>query len=247
MSDGFLDFSMDDGDDKIGKRSKRFSGETGRTYRATFCWFSVKTADGWDDDAAWQADGTLHPDASIRYTGAERIYKPGVGYIIYGGPAYAQFGTPKQSVATILLVWPTDKDGDLDVGSFKAGKGWQVQPWIFSTDKYNTIKKSNKRFSLLDHDLSIACTDAQYQKMTFTPEGESLLKKLMSSDKPEYKAVVSKIAAEVKSAAQNIRRDIGRELTIDQIKEALGEEVEGPTGGGSHASKDVDDLLDDLV
>ena len=173
MSDGFLDFSMGSGDDSIGKKSTRFKAESGRTYRATFCWFSVHTDDGWDDDAAFLEDGTLNPEATIRYTGCERIYKPGVGYFLYKGPAYAQFGSPKQNIATILLVWPTDKEGDLDGASFKAGKGWKVQPWVFSTDKYNTIKKSNKRFPLLKHDLALSCTDAQYQKMTFSPEGEN--------------------------------------------------------------------------
>ena len=245
MSDGFLDFSMDEGDDRIGKRSKRFSGETGRTYRATFAWFSTKTADGWDDEAAWNEDGSLSENAVIRYSGAERIYKPGVGYIIYDGPAYAQFGQAKMCVATIVLVWPTDKDGELDVGSFKAGKGWQIQPWTFSTDKYNTIKKSNKRFSLLAHDLSINCTDAQYQKMTFTPESENLLQKIMNSDKPEYQALVQKIRSEVAAVAGSIRNDIGRTLTVDQVKEAMGEDVSSPAP--SHAAKDVDDLLNDLV
>lgn len=248
MSDGFLDFSMDDGDDNVGKRSKRFSGETGRTYRVTPCWFSLKTDNGWDDAAAWQTDGTLHPEAQIRYTGCERIYKQGVGYILYKGPAYAQFGNPKQNVATLVLVWPTDKDGELDASSFKNGKGWQVQPWVFSTDKYQTLKKQNKRFPFVTNDVALTCTDAQYQKMTFTPEGESLLQKLIASGKPEYQQVVKKIRADIVAAVSGIHRDLARDLTIDQIKEALGEDVDTPTGGdSSHSSADVDDLLDSVL
>jgi hypothetical protein len=247
MSDGFLDFSMDSGDDTIGKKSTRFKAESDRTYRVTFCWFSVHGADGWDDNAAFNKDGTLNPDATIRYTGCERIYKPGVGYFLYKGPAYAQFGTPKQNIATILVVWPTDKDGDLDATSFKAGKGWKVQPWVFSGDKYNTIKKSNKRFPLLGHDLAMSCTDAQYQKMTFSPEGENLLQKMLESDKPEIKATLAKILSDIKSVAANINRDLARDLTVDQIKEALGEEVDSPTGGSNHASQNVDDLLDGVL
>ena len=171
-----------------------------------------------------------------------------MGYFLYKGPAYAQFGSPKQNIATILLVWPTDKEGDLDGASFKAGKGWKVQPWVFSTDKYNTIKKSNKRFPLLKHDLALSCTDAQYQKMTFSPEGENLFQAMLASDKPAVKATVSKILKDIKGVAANIHRDLARDLTVDQVREALGEDVDTPTGGsGNHASKNVDDLLDGVL
>lgn len=250
MSDGFLDFSMEDGaDDKIGKKTKRFTGETGRSYRVTPCWLSVKKDDGsWDDAAAWNKDGTINENAQVRYTGCERVYKPGVGYFLYKGPAYAQFGQPKQSVATLLLVWPTDKDGDLDAVSYKNGKGWSVQPWVFSPDKYQTMKAQNKRFPFLRNDLSISCTDSTYQKMTFTPEGENLLQKYLSSDKPEYREIAKRIRADILAAAQNIQRDLARDLTVDQIKEALGEEVDTPTEGKkSHAADNVDDLLDGVI
>ena len=85
MSDGFLDFSIGDGDDKVGKTAKRFKAGGGRTYRATFCWFSVKTEDGWDDELALDDEGKLHPDAQIRFTGCERVYKEGLGYFLYKG------------------------------------------------------------------------------------------------------------------------------------------------------------------
>jgi hypothetical protein len=257
-SDGFLDFTIGENDDNIGKKTKKFSLEDGRSYRVSFAWFSlpVKNAagdtTGWDDRGAFTPDGNLHPEAQIRFTGCERLYKPGVGYFLYKGPAYAQFGQPRQYVATVLVVWPTSKDGDLDAAAFKAGKGWSVQPWIFSTDKYATIKKSHKRFPLARHDMALECPvgGAQYQKVTFTPEGESLLMKLVESGKPEHKAVVDKILADVRAVSENIHREMARDLTIDQIKEALGESVETPTGSSSsssHASKNVDDLLNDVL
>jgi hypothetical protein len=249
MSDGFLDFSIGDGDDKVGKRAKRFKAEGGRTYRATFGWISVKTEGGWDDAAAFNDDGTINEAAQIRFTGCERVYKEGVGYILYKGPAYAQFGQPKQNVATILVVWPTDKDGDLDASSFAAGKGHVVQPWVFSTDKYHTIVKSHKRFSLLSHDMSMSCPPdgGQYQKLTFTPENENLLMKLLSSDKPQYQAVAQQIIKDVRAVAETIHREMAQDLTIDQIREKLGEEVDGPSGSSNHASKDVEDLLNDVL
>jgi hypothetical protein len=249
MSDGFLDFSIGEGDDNIGQRAKRFKAEGGRTYRATFCWFSVKTEDGWDDEIAIDDEGNLHPEAQIRFTGCERVYKENVGYFLYKGPTYAQFGQPKQVVATILCVWPTDKEGDLDAASFANGKGHVVQPWVFSTDKYNNIKKSHKRFNLLEHDMAMSCPPdgAQYQKLTFTPENESLFRKLLASEKPQFKAVAMQILKEARACAATIHREMASDLTLDQIREKLGEEVDTPTGGGSHAAKDVEDLLNDVL
>lgn len=257
MSEGFLDFTIGEGDDNVGKKSKKFTVEDGRSYRVSFAWFSVPIKNsageitGWNDAEAYQGV-KLHPDTQIRFTGCERLYLQNVGYFLYNGPSYAQFGQPKQQVATVLIVWPTTKDGDLDAASFAEGKGWSVQPWIFSTDKYASIKKSAKRFPLLKHDMALECPagGAQYQKVTFTPEGESLFAKLLGSPKPEHKAVVEKIMADVRAVSEGIHRDMARNLTVDQIKQALGQSVETPvgsSGGSSHASKDVDGLLDGIL
>jgi hypothetical protein len=257
MSDGFLDFSAGVGDDDVGKKSTRFGAKDDTSYRVTLGWYSVTVRDsdgdvtGWDDDAAWDKDGNLVDEAVVRFTGCERIYKKGVGYFLYKGPAYAVFGQPRQSVATILVVWPTDSDGELDIAKFAAGKGYAVQPWVFSTDKYNVLKKQNKKFHLKTHDVAMTCPEngAEYQKLTFTPEDSNLLHKLMASEKPEMKAVVEKIKADIRGVAANIHRDLARDLTVDEVREALGEEVETPSGqkGGSHAAKDVDNLLKDVL
>jgi hypothetical protein len=248
-NDGFLDFSLGEGDEGVIPKAKKFKAEGGRAYRATFCWFSVKTEDGWDDSLAFQEDGTLHPEAKIRFTGCERHYLDGVGYFLHDGPAFARFGSPKQTVATIICVWPTDKDGDLDKASFANGKGFQVQPWYFSADKYSTIKKSNKRFSLMDHDLLMSCPPdgGQFQKLTFTPEENNLLRALLASEKPSGKAMAAKIIAEAHKIGQNIQNGMAQKLTIDQVREKLGEDVASPTGTTGHAAADVEKILDDVL
>jgi|APSaa5957512622_1039677.scaffolds.fasta_scaffold41652_2 hypothetical protein len=265
MSDGFIDFSLGTGDEDVGKKSSRFQAKDDTTYRMSFLWFSVALDDKdeeikpgdtttklarWDDSLAFNKEGDLTANAQIRFTGCERIYKKGVGYFLYKGPAYAQFGKPRQSVSTAILVWPTNSEGELDVAQFKAGKGWSVMPWIFSPDKYKDIKAKHKRFSLMKHDLSAACPEngAEYQKLSFTPEGESLLKKLMASEKAEYQAVVAKIFADAKGVISNIHSEMARDLTVDEIREKMGEDVGSAAGGSSgHAAKDVEELLDDVL
>lgn len=254
MSDDFMDFTLGSGDESVGKKTERFSVDDDTSYRVSLVWFSVPKLDedgkvtDWDDDAAFEKDGSLNPKAVVRFTGCERVYKKGVGYIKYQGPAYAQFGRPKQAVATILCSWPTDKEGDLDVASFQKGKGWQIQPWIFSTDKYDQVKKIHKRTPLTEKDMLITCppNGAEYQKMTFLPEDQHLFRKLLASDKPEYKAVVKRMLADIRAVASRIHNDLARKMTIDEINDALGNASESPTGT-DHSARDVDDALNGII
>ena len=57
----------------------------------------------------------------------------------------------------------------------------------------------------------------------------------------------AKIIAEARSVAQGIHRDLARTMTVDEIREALGEEVAPSGGGGSHTDANVDNLLDDVL
>lgn len=239
MSDGYLDFTIGEGDSRIGKKTKNFKAESNTTYRVSFVWFTEL-----DDD------GNPTENASPKFTGCERIYKQGVGYVLIKDSNRSAMidvlkSQPKQAVATIVCVWPTNKEGDLDTTSFKSGKGWEVCPWIFSADKYKEIGRNHKRFPLTKHDLSMACSDATFQKLTFTPEGENLFQKLLNSDKAEHKAVAKQIMADVERVAQGMHRSMARDLSVDDVREALGETIETPTG--SHSATDVDDMLNDIL
>ena len=255
MSDeGFLDFGMGVGDDNVGKRSKNFKVKDDTSYRITFPWFSVlkENDEGekyWDDAAAWDDEGNLVDEAQIRFAGCRRMFVEKVGYILYKNSSYKQFGKPKDCIATVVCVWPTDDEGDLDVSKFKAGKGFQVMPWIHGDgEKYQALKKIHKRRSLVDHDILFSCPEngGEFQKITFTAENENLLRKLLASDKPEMRAVADRIVSEAKALAESMYEEMAQDLTIDQIRERqTGESSSGPAGGG--ASKDVDELLDDVL
>jgi len=236
--DGFIDFSFGSNDDDIGQRSKRFKGETGRAYRVSLIWFTD-----------YKEDGTPAEGATIKFTGCERIYKAGVGYVKLDNANRSAMISllgeqPKQQIATIICVWPTDKDGEIDAASYKNGKGFKVQPWTFSPDKYKTVAQTHKRFSLMDHDLSMACSDGQFQKMTFTPEGESLLLKYLSAKDEGLRTIGANILAEARQMAEGIQGELARTLTLDEVREKLGGESSSPTG--NHAAKDVDALLDGI-
>ena len=242
MTDGYIDFSFGSGDDSLKKKSKRFKPETGRTYRVSFVWFND-----------YDEDGMPTEEAQPKFTGCERTkYDQRVGVVLLTPDNREEImrllrKDAQHRVASVICVWPCDKDGELDVASFKAGKGWVCCPWVFDPGKYNEIKRVNKRFPLTGHDLSMTCTDGTFHKMTFTPEGESLLHKYLGAKSEDLQESARKIIAEARSIASGIHRDLARSMTVDEVKEAIGDEVEPSGGGDNHTSEDVDNLLNDVL
>jgi len=237
MSD-FVEFGFGTGDDAIGGgRVTRFKGKEGENYRVSFVW--------WDE-----GDGGV-PDldaATPKFVGTKRHFINGVGYVLAAGPEMQKLagGPPKTTIATILAIWPTDKHGTLDKGRFTAGDV-TVQPWVFSRDKYDQLKRRHEEFPFGSHDLAIACTDSQYQKMDLSPCRESLFRKVLENDKLRDK-IGSQILATVAELAANIKNDIAQVMTVAQVKEKLGGGGGGTTSNFSaEIADDVDDLLDELV
>ena len=234
-SDGFQDFGFDQGDENVGKKSQRFKGKEGESYRISFVWLPEKE------------DGTPDMDGDLQFTGCERHYVQGVGYFLHKGPEFARIagGPPKQSVATILVVWPTDRKGRLNKDAFRRGEGWEVKPWVFSAERYGQLKQQHEQFKLTEYDLSLNCTDTQYQKMTFSLCKENLFRKLYENPKGEH--IAKAILEDVAKAAEGIRGDMARDLSLDKIREKLGGSSSGPVDSGGGTAENVDGLLDNLL
>jgi hypothetical protein len=239
---GFQQFGFGRDDGNIGQKNNKFKAEQGRTYRISFAWWS-----GLDEDK-------LEFDSPTpEFVGALRHYKEGVGYILNKGPEYTKLlGPPKQSIGTIIIVWPTDSKGEPDKTRLGAGD-FDVMPWIFSGDKYKQFAQIHSEFHVGQHDVKATCTDTQYQKMTFAPCKESILRKLLSTPKTAEK-FKDEIIARVKDIASSIQNDIAREATLDEIREKLSGSPSGGGGGftqsgpGSEAvAEDIDDLVDGLL
>lgn len=230
----FQQFGFGRGDDNIGKRGRRFKGEGGNRYRVSIAW--------------WEGveDGDLNLNAATpEFTGAQRNYIPGVGYVINKGPEYTKLAgdTPRMSIGTIIVVWPTDKRGALDKAAIGRGE-FDVLAWIFSQDKYKDLEPIHQEFHFGQHDVTINCTDTTYQKMSFSPCKDSLLAKL----KEKGGKLWTNIVEQVQAVAGTIQDEIGRELTLDQIREKMN----GGGGGDSQpsaavATDDIDSLVDNLL
>jgi hypothetical protein len=238
---GYQDFSFGENDSGIGEKTKRFKAEGGHTYRVSFGWWK-KTDE----------NGLAIMDGAPQFTGAQVNYIPNAGYIVNSGPEFTKLaGEPARTrIGTVLVVWPTLKDGTIDKTRLAAGDV-EVIPWIFSGDKYKRLNHIHKEFPFGQHDVTLSCTDTQFQKIDFSPCKDSLLAKMMGNDKA--KGLVDSIFADVARIVEGIRGEVGREMTIEQVREKLA--GGGGGGGGSApvaqaaavASEDIDSMVDDML
>lgn len=234
----FQNFSFGRDDDNIASDRKRFKAEAGRKYRVSFAWW-----DGYDKgDLDLDADGP-------EFIGSQRNYIQGVGYIINKGPEYTKIAgkAPRMAIATIIVLWPMDSKGNLDKQGIKNGD-FDVMPWVFSKDKYEALSPIHREFHFGRHDVMINCTETKYQKMTFSPCKDSLLAKFKEKGGDIWDSVVEKVQA----VADDIQSDLGRDLSLDQIRE----KVAGGEGAGvgfnpdsvlSSSIEDIDSMVDDLL
>lgn len=239
-SNSYLEFGFGENDERVGGgRITPFKGKEGETYRVSFIWWP------------FNSDGTMNLNAATpRFIGAKRMYIPGVGYVLDKGPEYAQFGASKVNVATIIAIWPTTRNGSLDKARFAAGE-LDIKPWVFGKDKYEQLKRRHEEFPFNNFDMSIACTDSQFQKMDMSPCRESLFRKVMESDKT--KELAADIMARVKELEASMQDTLARDVSIEKIREKLTGAPPASNGGGKHGSGAagastvaIDDLLEDV-
>lgn len=245
MSDDIFSFDLDEGADELTTNVKRFKPETGVTYRVSFVWFHDRHLD----------DGVPKDDAPPAFGGAKRTkYKQGLGCVLLpkDDPDTAKeilrlTGMEEQKrVASVICLWPCNREGDLLTSQIKEGKGWKVVPWVFDMGKYEEIKRIHKRTPLGTHDLSMTCTDGQFHKMTFIGENNSVMRKYMGSENEVIQTTLRKILTQAKAIGNNINNELGRSMTLDQIRESMGKAV-APSGGDNHTDENVDNLLDDVL
>lgn len=106
------------------------------------------------------------------------------GYVLCQSEIRAQGGTevvvkqaicceklkePKKRFGVLVVQYRTDRDGNL-VQPF----GYDLKVWVFGVDKYVELRSLNREFPLGKHDLKLACTDENFQKLTIQACRESV-------------------------------------------------------------------------
>jgi len=249
MSSGFQEFGFGQNDSGIGSRAKKFKGEKGKTYRIGFVWWPGMESDDFDVSNLMPAEGQDEAELTPKFIGAPRNYNEKVGYVLNKGPEYTKLlgENPRMQVATLIVLWPLGRNGQPDKESLFSGMP-EVIPWIFSQEKYEKLKKMHASgYWMHDNDVQADCEDSTYQKFNFLPAKQSIFKEMLKSNNAKGKEIAQFIIDRVRQMAPNLGREIGQDLTIEQLKEKLGLSSGGPVGDVVSSDADVDGLLGSML
>lgn len=220
-----------------GDNTPRFKGKKGETYRISFAWWPIGE------------DGQLNLSVKKpKFIGGKRTYIPTVGYVLYKGPEYNGLGgnEPKIAIGTVVVVWPTDKAGNVDQDRLNRGD-YKVSSWVFGEQRYKVLENSWRDWPANEHDVTALCEDEQYQKMTFNPCKQNLLRQILTSSSEKHKTLAADITAKVKAMAAKIGNEVARDLTVEEIKLKLGKGGASPVTAPSGMSSQVDEMLGNIL
>jgi hypothetical protein len=248
MTDTNEPFGFNQNDAGVGGRAQKFKGDKGRTYRIGFVWWP-----GMEDDQEFTYQSLVPKEGGATLTPlfvrAPRNFIPGVGYVINNGPEWTRLAgqAPKMMIATIIVSWPLGEDGTPTKESLFSRKP-DVMPWIFSGDKYEKLKKMHvSGYPMYDWDVQLDCEDSQFQKFGFLPAKQCIFKEMLKAQNPAGQDIVRHIVARVQMLAPTLAGDIGQDLTIDQLREKMGQDVAGPVDRAVAGDQEVDSMLGSLL
>jgi len=173
-----------------------------------------------------------------RFRTASGLFKDGLGYIAWPKgltPAeekiWAKVGDRKDYVITVVLWYPTDREGEIDKD--RLSKHWRVMPWRTTPEMYGNFRRMNKGLvsdgsSISQIDLNLTCGDTNYQKNTVTQAGSAVYLK-----NENFKKLVLE-----KAYALYSKLNPFRQLTTDELREKLGMT---PSGGTVSVGSDLTD------
>lgn len=172
-------------------------------------------------------------------------YQQGLGYVVSrlgkdgkeADDVWKRLPDAKKYFTTVLLLYPTDRNGEIDRDRFKTN--WTVKPWRFGQSVYERFWKLNSSLGQLGHslstqDLKIECKDAQFQKIDPTFAGQAIWQKNES-----FRNLVLEKALELYPKLVPFR-----EMTTDQLRAKLG--LGGSAVSDVGAGGDFSDLLDNV-
>lgn len=150
---------------------------------------------------------------------------------------WKRLGEPKQYFTTLLLQYPTDRQGNLDKERLLTH--WSLKPWRFSPKRYEAIWKVNNTLgqnglSIASQDLSLECKDPKFQQIDVSGVGPAIW---LKNEKFKEMVLTKAISLYEKLCPF-------REVSTDQLKAKLG------MGGGSAvqdvSAADFQDLIDNV-
>jgi len=143
---------------------------------------------------------------------------------------WSSLGEEKTYFTTVLVIYPTDRDGNVDKDAL--GRGYAVKPWRFASKIYERLHQvggslRNNNLSIATQDLTLKCTNTDFQNFDIDGAGPALwLKNDKFRDAVLAKAV--KFYSDIKKPF--------RELSTADLRIKLG--LDAGSGGGEDISDD---------
>jgi len=161
----------------------------------------------------------------VKFKKMRASYQEGLGFFLNrlgqdgaeNDRIWRQVNEPKTYYSTLMLIYPTDRNGKIVSDKEEFKKGWKVQPWRLSEMNYETIGAqnatlSNNNLSLASQDFNLKCVDDKYQKFEVVSAGPALWNR-----KEEFAQLVLEEALNWYDKLMPFRV-----LTSDQLRAKLG-------------------------
>lgn len=242
----YTTFDLGGDDSHLDQRGKRWQGEKGKTDRFSFLYFPGLEGDG---DMP-----TLDFTKPPKMVSAPTVYIKGVGYLKADGsqPEILQMAgkPPQQRAATLVAVWPTDKEGNPLKESLKKA---EVMILIVAGDKYRALRQNHRNFPLGKHDVTATCTDVQFQKVTFSPCQDNLLVALLASSKDAAKALATRLINDARALLPSLSGEVCRVMTAAEVRDKLTQTGTGGatgkpmTGTPDASTGEIDEVMENLL
>jgi len=249
MGNSLQSFGFGVNDTGVGTRAQKFKGDKGKTYRLSFVWWEGIDSDNFGVSHLTPKEGQEEHELTPRFLGGPRNFIKDVGYVLNKGPEYTQLAgeTPRMMVATIIVSWPLGKGSKPTKESLFSGMP-EVMPWVFSQDKYEKLKKMHTSgYPMWDYDVQADCEDSTYQKFNFLPAKQNIFKEMLKAQNEQSQEIAQFILERVRALAPTLDREIGMDLTIEQLKEKLGMSDGGPVGSVVAGDQEVDNILGSML
>lgn len=89
--------------------------------------------------------------------------------------------------------------------------GYTLKAWVYSDDKYATMRQINSEFPLLEHDLHLRCEEENFQRFQITPLKAALIKQPNMPDE-----VKNNVKQWVETNRPKMGRLLGKQFKTDQ-------------------------------
>lgn len=252
----FMEFGFGQNDDGITNRAKKFKAEKDKVYRIGFAfWPSLEDGKDFTSQNLTLPEGEPEEQLTPKWLGAKRVFIKGAGYVLSKGPEYEQLAgkDAKTYAATIIVIWPLGENNKPTKESLMSKKP-QVLPWVISAGKYELLKKMHKQgYPMHEWDINAELdpqSDVTYQDFQFLPAKNCVFKEMLrTAEKGDEKAkeICDYVITRVREISTILGGEIGREMTIDEVKQQLGHEVAGPVVSAISSDEEVDGMLASML